>query len=171
MIAARARASSFFRHIDWVLVAAVFAISLLGLATMRSFSDSNAFFEKQIIWIALALGVLLVSSFFDYSLLRRTTVITGLFVAVSMLLFMVLSFGALVKGAQNRFNLGFLAVQPADPAKLILVALLAKYFTRRHIEIADVRHILVSGAYAFTLFALVFFQPDLGSSVTTMSCT
>ena len=169
MSAARNKTLSFFRHIDWILVAAAFCISLLGLATMRSFSDGNAFFEKQIMWIAIALGVFLVSSFFDYSLLRRTTVITGLFVMVSVLLLMVLSFGALVKGAQNRFSLGFFAVQPADPAKLILVALLAKYFTRRHVEIADVRHILVSGAYAFTLFALVFFQPDLGSGIIIFS--
>ena len=165
----RNRTLSLFRHIDWILVAAAFCISLLGLATMRSFADGNAFFEKQIMWIAMALGVFLISSFFDYSLLRRTSVITTLFVMVSVLLFMVLSFGALVKGAQNRFSLGFFAVQPADPAKIILVALLAKYFTRRHIEIADVRHILVSGAYALTLFALVFFQPDLGSGIIIFS--
>jgi branched-subunit amino acid aminotransferase/4-amino-4-deoxychorismate lyase len=31
---------------------------------------------------------------------------------------------------------------------------LAKYFSRRHIEIANVRHILVSGFYAFVIFAV-----------------
>jgi rod shape determining protein RodA len=78
---------------------------------------------------------------------------------------LVLSFGALVKGAQNRFDLFFFAAQPGEPAKLVLVAILAKYFARRHIEIAYVRHILISGAYAFVPFCLVFLQPDLGSGI------
>ncbi|KKS55780.1 MAG: Rod shape-determining protein rodA [Parcubacteria group bacterium GW2011_GWA2_42_35] len=42
---------------------------------------------------------------------------------------------------------------------------LAKYFSRRHVEIADVRHIIVSGVYAFLPAALIFFQPDFGSAV------
>jgi rod shape determining protein RodA len=102
---------------------------------------------------------------FEYGFLRRTPVITALYASVVVLMMLVLSFGALVKGAQNRFNLGLLSLQPSDPAKLILVVLLSKYFARRHIEIARFRHIILSGAYAFVLFLLAFFQPDLGSGI------
>ena len=42
---------------------------------------------------------------------------------------------------------------------------MAKYFSRRHIEIANLRHILISGFYAFVLFLLVFLQPDFGSAI------
>jgi rod shape determining protein RodA len=42
---------------------------------------------------------------------------------------------------------------------------LAKYFSRRHIEIRNVRHIIVSGFYAFVMFALILVQPDLGSAL------
>src|SRR5262249_40956518 len=117
----------------------------------------------------LAVGVFLVSSMFEYRFLRRTQVLATTYGIILMLLILVLSFGALVKGAQNRFNLGFFALQPADPAKLILVAVLAKYFARRHVEIANYRHILISGAYAFLLFVLVFLQPDLGSGIIVAS--
>ena len=154
-----------FQHIDWFLFGAALTISLLGLASMRSFSVDNAFFEKQLIWIALSVGAFFVASLFDYTFLRRTQVIAVLYIVIMVLLGMVLSFGALVKGAQNRFDLLFFAVQPTDPAKIILIAVLAKYFARRHIEIAHIRHILVSGAYAFVPFVLVFFQPDLGSGI------
>lgn len=154
-----------FRHIDWFVFLAALGLSLLGLFTMRSFSADNVFFEKQIVWLALSVGVFFVASMFEYAFLRRTQVIMGLYVAIIALLMLVLSFGALVKGAQNRFNLGAFALQPSDPAKLILVTLLAKYFARRHIEIARFRHILLSGAYAFVLFALVFVQPDLGGGI------
>lgn len=133
--------------------------------TMRSFSIENSFFDKQLIWIALSVCVFFVVSFGDYSFLRRTRIIVSVYMIVLALLALIFAFGAIVKGSQNRFDLGFFAVQPSDPAKLILVALLAKYFARRHIEIAHIRHILVSGVYAFAVFVLVFLQPDFGSGI------
>ena len=154
-----------FAHIDWFLLAAAFAISTLGLVTMRSFSAENLFFDRQIIWISIALGVFFLASLPDYSFLRRTPVIVSFLVGIIVLLTLIYLFGSVVKGAQNRFNLGFFALQPSDPAKLLLVMVLAKYLARRHIEIRHIRHILVSGTYAFALFVLVFFQPDLGSSI------
>lgn len=160
---------SIFLNVDWFLFLAALAISLLGLATMHSFNSDNAFFEHQVIWIALAVGVFLISSMFEYRFLRRTQILTAAFGVVLFMLILVLSFGALVKGAQNRFDLGFFALQPADPAKLILVAILAKYFARRHVEIANYRHIIISGAYALVVFILVFLQPDLGSGIIVAS--
>lgn len=154
-----------FSSIDWFLLASAVGLTLAGLATMRSFSADNAFFEKQVLWIVLALTAFFVASLFEYDFLRQTLVVTGLYATVALLLLLVLSFGALVKGAQNRFNLGLFALQPSDPARIILVALLSKYFARRHIEIARFRHVLLSGLYAFVLFALAFFQPDLGSGI------
>lgn len=158
-----------FAHIDWVLLSAAIAVSLLGLATMRSFSFENLFFERQLIWIAIAIGVFFVASIPDYSFLKRTPIIVALYVGVLALLALVFVFGTIVMGSQNRFDLGFFAVQPSDPAKLILAATLAKYFARRHIEIRHIRHIIISGAYAFALFVMVFFQPDFGSGIIIFS--
>ena len=156
---------SLFGRIDWFLFASALALALLGLVTMRSFSVENAFFERQLVWIALAVGVFLIASIPDYSFLRRTPIVVGLFVAMPALLALIFLFGSVIMGSQNRFDLGIFFVQPSDPAKLVLVAVLAKYFARRHIEIKHYRHILLSGAYAFTIFVLVFFQPDFGSAI------
>ena len=154
-----------FSHIDPFLFLSALAISLGGLVTMHSFSAENSFFDKQIIWICLSIVVFFAASVPEYGFLRRTPIITALFAMTALLLVLVFFFGSVVKGAQERFNLGFFAVQPSDPAKLLLVLVLAKYFARRHIEIAHIRHILVSGAYASVLFVLVFFQPDFGSAL------
>jgi len=70
-----------------------------------------------------------------------------------------------MKGAQSWFTFGEVSFEPADPIKLVLIAILAKYFSRRHIEIAHIRHILVSGFYAFVFFMLVLLQPDFGSAI------
>jgi rod shape determining protein RodA len=158
-----------FAHVDWFLLGAALALSCLGLVTMHSFGSENTFFDKQLIWISLALAVFFVASIPEYGFLRRTSVIAALFGAVCALLALVFVFGSIVKGAQNRFNLGFFAVQPADPAKLLLVLLLSKYFARRHVEIKHYRHIFLSGAYAFLLFVLVFLQPDFGSAIIIFS--
>lgn len=154
-----------FSHIDWFLFFAALAVALLGLVTMYSYSAENAFFDKQLIWISVAVVGFFIASLPEWGFLRRTPVITAIFTLMLFSLGAIYLFGAIVKGAQNRFNLGAFAVQPSDPAKLLLVLLLAKYFSRRHIEIAHIRHILVSGAYAFAVFVLVFFQPDFGSSI------
>ncbi len=159
---ARVRA---FAHIDWYMLLSALAISLLGLVTMRSFIPEAAFFEHQLVWIGVSLIGFLIASLIDYSFLRRTPIVVGLFVVVCALLLLIFVFGSIVYGSQNRFDLGIFAIQPSDPAKLILVIVLAKYFHRRHIEIKHFRHIVISGAYALALFLLVFFQPDLGSGI------
>ena len=158
----------FFAHtkrIDWYLFLSALTISLLGLVTMGSFAEENAFFDRQVIWIVLAVCVFFAAGIPEYRFLRQTSVIVTLYAGTIFLLSLVLLFGTLVKGAQNRFDLGLFALQPSDPAKLILIAFLSKYFARRHIEIAHIRHILISGAYALVLCTLVFFQPDFGSAI------
>ena len=154
-----------FAHIDWFLIASAVSISLLGLITMHSYAGDNNYFDKQMFWIALAVLVFFAATLVDYQFLRRTPVVTTIFICTALALALVFVFGHVAQGAQSRFNLGLFAIQPADPAKLVLVILLAKYFARRHIEIAHIRHILVSGAYTLILCGLVFFQPDFGSAI------
>jgi len=154
-----------FAHVDWSLFFSALTISLLGLVTMRSFPEEGAFFERQIVWIGLAVCVFFVMSLSEYQFLRRTPVVVALYGGVIFLLGLVLFFGAVVRGASERFDLGLFFAQPSDPAKIALIVLLSKYFSRRHIEIAHFRHILVSGAYAALVFVLVFFQPDFGSAI------
>ena len=154
-----------FAHIDWFLLAGVVAISCLGLVTMHSFSEGQIFFERQIIWIAAGVGIFFIASLPEYRFLRRTLLVTFLYASTLFLLGLVFLFGTVVMGARERFDLGAFFVQPSDPAKVVLIILLSKYFTRRHADIAHIRHILVSGAYAFGIFVFVFFQPDLGSAV------
>lgn len=158
-----------FGHVDWFVFAAVLSISTLGLVTMYSFPGDNAFFERQVVWMVLAIAVFFAASLPEYRFLRRTPVVIGLYVGILSLLSLVFFFGTVVKGAQERFNLGLFFAQPSDPAKVALVVLLSKYFSRRHIEIAHIRHILVSGAYSGLIAALVFFQPDFGSAIIVAS--
>ncbi len=154
-----------FLQIDWVLFFASFLITCAGLVTMNSFTGDSYFFEKQIIWISISPLLFFSLSLIDFRFLRRTQVVVSLYIGAVALLLLVLLFGSVVKGAQSWFDFGGFSFQPSDPAKIVLILLLAKYFTRRHVEIAHIRHIFISGLYTLVIFLLVFFQPDFGSAI------
>src|SRR3989344_5228347 len=157
--------------VDWLLFGAIFFISILGIVTMNSFlpaqigAGGNGFFIKQIIWFVFATLVLFGTSLIDWRFLRRSGSVFVLFVISCIILLFLFIAGSVFSGAQSWFDLGAFAFQPTDFAKLVLIILLAKYFSRRHIEIANVRHIFISGSYAFIIFILVFLQPDFGSAI------
>ncbi|MES2088273.1 MAG: rod shape-determining protein RodA [Patescibacteria group bacterium] len=154
-----------FLAIDWTLVLCLLPILGAGLVTMNSFVGESALFDKQIVWISVGFTIFFILSFFDFRFLRRTPVLVALFLISIFTLSVLLVIGGITNGSQSWFNLGFFFLEPADLSKLVLIAILAKYFSRRHIEIAHIRHILVSGLYALVLFSLVLLQPDFGSAV------
>ncbi len=151
-------------NIDWILFFSVIPLVSAGLITMNSFVSQNYFFEKQLIWLSISIMVFFALSFFDFRFFKKTGVLLSFF-AISVILLAFLFVTSSVKGAQSWFDFGILSFQPADLVKLVLILLLAKYFSKRHIEIANIRHILVSGFYALVFFVLVLLQPDFGSAI------
>ncbi len=154
-------------NIDWVLFLSILPILGIGLITMKSFggAESNYFFTRQIIWILLSLIVFFIFSFVDWRFLRNGKLLVGLFAFFCFILAILLVFTTAVKGASSWINLGFFSVEPSDPMKLLLIMVLAKYFSRRHIEIANIKHIIISGVYSLIPFTLILFQPDFGSAI------
>lgn len=158
-----------FGSIDWWLISAVFLLSCMGLITMYTFDGDNYFFERQMIWILIAFVGFAIALIPDYRFLRTGNAAFIIYIVTVLVLILVLLFGETVKGAQSRFDFGFFSLQPSDPAKLVLIAILAKYFSKRHELIGDFRHIIVSGLYAFVIVGLVFLQPDFGSAIILFS--
>jgi rod shape determining protein RodA len=156
---------NWIQKIDWILVFAVVPIVFFGLISMNSFVDTTLFFEKQLIWFGVSILVFIILSLIDFKFLRRTQVVVWLYLIAVGLLSTLFMLGSVYKGAQSWLTIGGFTFQPVDFSKLILILVLAKYFSRRHIEIKNIRHILVSGVYAFILFALVALQPDFGSAL------
>lgn len=152
-------------NMDWILVMAVIPLVGVGLITMNAFVGSNYFFEKQVIWVSVSFFVFLVLSFLDFRFLKKTSVLVSLFIIFVVVLLGLLGLNQFTKGARSWLSFGAFSLQPSDPVKILVVLILAKYFSRRHIEIAHIRHIIVSGFYAFVPFVLVLLQPDFGSAI------
>ena len=158
----------FLKRIDWLLVFFIVPLILAGLFTMKSFVPSEGtdnFFGKQIIIVALSFIVFFIFSFIDFRLLKRTNVIVFLYIFFCTVLLVLFILGSVSNGAKSWFNFGSFSFQPVDMMKLVLVVILAKYFSRRHVEIKNIKHIFVSGIYALVPFILVLLQPDFGSAM------
>jgi rod shape determining protein RodA len=154
-----------FSGFDGLLFGAVMCLTIFGLVTMYSPVEDNIFFNRQIIWVAIVTFIFFLAIIPNYRFLRTGNIIFYSYLVTIILLVLVLFFGEMTLGARQRFDLGFFSLQVSDPAKLILIALLAKYFAKRHELISDFKHILVSGFYVLIIFGLVLIQPDFGSAM------
>jgi len=150
---------------DWVAFGAAATLSLLGLLTMNSFTGEDPYFLRQSVWVLLGVVVFFAAAATDWRFLRRSSVVAAVFGALLVPLVLLVLVGEVFQGARSWFDLGAFALQPVEFAKIGLIMVLAKYFSRRHIEIRNTRHILVSGSYAFVVFVLVALQPDFGSAI------
>ncbi len=158
----------FIKRIDWLLVFFILPILCAGLFTMKSFAGDLSgpdFFIRQVIWVAVSLSAFFTLASFDLRFLKRTGVLVALFLFFLFVLTALFVLGKVSNGAQSWFDLGGFSFQPADMMKLVLILVLAKYFSRRHVEIKNIKHIFISGLYAVIPFLLVFLQPDFGSAM------
>ena len=156
------------RKYDWMLSAAVFLLIILGLVSLFSMSGIKLvhFFERQLLWTAIGMCLFVISSMIDFRLFRtQSAAVLALYgIAISLLL-LVISSALVIRGVRSWITFGGLSIEPVELVKLALIILLAKFFSKRHVEIYRIRHLIVSGVYTALPVALVLLQPDLGSAI------
>ncbi len=160
-----AQFSRLTRGIDWILVASIVPMLLGGMATMTSFSSSEHFFGKQLLWVGVGLLLAFIIARSDMRFFRDSRYVVLIYGISLGFLVLVLLVGKTVKGSQSWFDLGGFSFQPTDIVKLAVIAVLAKYFSRRHIEIARIKHLLISVVYVLVPIGLILLQPDFGSAM------
>ncbi len=159
-----------FRHLkqlDWILVISALLLVGIGLLSLYSSSLSRgdfSNFQKQIIFFGIGFFLMLLLSFFDWRALRDNPYLILILYFLCLIALAGLFFLAPeIRGAQRWYKIGSLTLDPIEFIKLVLIILLAKYFSTRHVEMYQIRHILISAFYVLIPAALVFFQPELGS--------
>jgi rod shape determining protein RodA len=116
----------------------------------------------QALYATLGIVAMIFLTNFDYRLLRSFAV--PLYVCAIGLLGVVLALGHSAYGAQRWINLGLLPLQPSEPAKLMLVIVLAKFFAE-HESVADEAGVVFRSLLFVAIpTGLVLSQPDLGTS-------
>jgi rod shape determining protein RodA len=147
-----------------------FSVFTLGQATANDIpGDPNYYVNRQAIYAAIGVVAMLLMSRIDYSRFRELRVGIYTFLCASVALVFVFGFAA--RGSRRAFELPFFSFQPSELGKLLLVLALAGFVidgARRGSERQrTVRYLLLGLAPA----ALVFLQPDLGTSLVFLVAT
>ena len=162
-------------HMDWPLtISAValvaFSVFTLAQATQHDVPGSpNYYVDRQAIYGVLGVIGMIALSRIDYSRFRELRVGIYTFLCASVALVFVFGFAA--RGSRRSFELPLFSFQPSELGKLLLVLALAGFVidgARRGSEIQrTVRYLCLGLAPA----ALVFLQPDLGTSMVFVVAT
>src|SRR5262245_61724275 len=159
-----------WRHLDWVLVGATLAVTVLGVLMVYSAtrdpvdgSSSTAFLWRQLAFVLIGLALLVLVVVFDYRHYQHLAPV--LYLGCIGLLVLVLSpFGTEVNGSQSWFAIGSFQLQPAEMTKLAVIALLSLVCSNARGSL-DGRGLIVALGITALPSALILLQPDVGSTM------
>ena len=165
------------RNIDWVLMAAVGALSVIGLFLVFSATrprllanglDPFQVVQRQMAFLIVAIIAMAAVMWIDYVQLRGSA--NALYALTMFLLVMVLVIGGVRGGARLSFDIGPISVQPSELAKFTTLLMLAGFLADDYTESVSyerlIQSLIVVGAPAL----LVLIEPDLGSASVLVAC-
>lgn len=149
---------------DWFtfgILAAILVISLVVMSTASSSAiegDSTYYLRRHASMMALGGVVFVAMMLFDYRRWKEWT--RPLYIGVNVVLLVTLIFGT--GDGANRWIFG---VQPSEAAKVAMIILFAAYLDKNRRHLQEWRFVLRSIAYMAVPMALIFLEPDLGTTL------
>lgn len=156
-------------NFDWVLVGAVLMVTLMALLNLYSATHLNSsigitVFFKQFYFYVMGFGLIFCIIMVDYKVLATWSY--PLYMLGILMLLAALAIGETVAGSQRWIDLGFFRLQPSEPAKLILVIVLASYYYRKDTGKGfTLVELLTPIVLTLVPFLLILKQPDLGTAL------
>ncbi len=157
-------------HVDWPLLAAVLALTLIGLATIYSVtwdvrqSQPGPQFWQQVYALPVGLIALGVCMAIDYrTLTQRSVLLYGLLL---LALAYVNFFGHESNGARRWIPLAGFTLQPSEFARLGLALVLAMFYGESRRGARSFGELAVGGLFLAVPAYLILKQPDLGTAAT-----
>jgi rod shape determining protein RodA len=163
------RLLSVARSIDWILLAGVAALLLVGLwgvAGVTKFdlpNDPTYYLNRQILYAAVGCVALVAAALIDPDIYRRYW--RAIFIGTCVVIAFVLLIGHASHGSTRWISLGFFTFQPSEFGKLLFVLALAGMLSERQRLIGSWNTTLKVVGLGLIPVLLVFAQPDLGTAL------
>jgi rod shape determining protein RodA len=157
-------------HIDWPLIAAVLAITCIGVATIYSVTwdaHRNApdpRFWSQVYAIPVSLVALGVCLAIDYRTLAQRSLL--LYAALVAALAYVHFFGHMSNGARRWIPLAGFTLQPSEFARIGVALVLAMFYGESRRSAKSVGELALGALFVAVPAYLILKQPDLGTAAT-----
>jgi len=158
--------------LDWITILIYLSLVMMGWVNIyaavyseehQSIFDLGQQYGKQMIWIVagifLAICVLIVDSKFYVAFAYH------IYILVIFLLVAVLFLGREVNGARAWFEVGGVALQPAELGKFATSLAVAKYMSQFGFKMARTKSYLVLGTLMLLPALLIILQNDTGSAL------
>lgn len=157
-------------YFDWGLLAIVLILAGMGMIALYSAvsagggAGNTAFITKQLIWYGIGLTAMIISFTFSYKTLEKYA--DFIYAGGICLLVAVLVFGKFVGGSQRWLALGPISIQPSEIAKLTVVIMLARHYSKFASERGlSFRELITPCWITVVPFLLIVKQPDLGTAM------
>ncbi|NOQ45710.1 MAG: rod shape-determining protein RodA [Desulfobulbaceae bacterium] len=156
-------------HFDWVMLLMLLLVGGMALVNLYSSTwnggeTASPIFYKQLYLFVVGMAGILIFLALDYKELKNLSYV--LYVGIMLLLVYTNFFVQTVAGTQRWINLGFFNLQPSEPAKLILVLVLASCYSRNNLKHGyRIRDLITPGILTAIPFVLILIQPDLGTAL------
>ena len=128
-----------------------------------SIMDFHQKYGKQLIWIIAALFLAMMTLFIDGKIFSQVAWFIYGFGLI--LLFVVIMIGTEISGSKSWFQIGGIALQPAEFAKMATCLALARYLSELHVDIKKTKTLLICAAIILVPALLIILQHDTGSAI------
>jgi rod shape determining protein RodA len=156
-----------WRHFDYWLFGAVIILCIFGVAMIRSAVAGNetlgGIVRSQMVWIAISLVVILIAAAVDYHYWLSLSPLMYLFAFV--MLMVLFTVGLVSFGAKRWISAGLFNIQPSEIAKIVMIIVLAAYFSNNRDKPRDLRWIAKSFIITAVMVVGILLQPNLSMSL------
>lgn len=170
----RDRGGGYWRDLDWILLIAAFALSLMGSllvwsasrADLASESDPQSYLKRHLINIGVALVLGFIASRINYRLLRAYTPVVYVASMILLLVPFVPGLGVTIAGARAWIDVPLgLTIQPSEFAKITVILMMAALLSERRDreEEPSAQDVLLALVVAAMPTAIILVQNDTGT--------
>ena len=155
---------------DWTIIICTLLLVGIGLTAIGSATHVNqeaigfgSLVVKQLVFFLANVAVVIGMQFIDYHRLKGWgNIIYGI---TLLMLIAVMAVGTSALGAQRWIQLGPITIQPSEFSKLLMIICMAKMLEPRIGKLNTFKSLIWPVLYVGVPIALVFLQPDLGTSL------
>ena len=170
----RDRGGGYWRDLDWILLIAAFALSLMGSllvwsasrADLASEGDPQSYLKRHLINIGVALVLGFIASRINYRLLRAYTPVVYVASMILVLVPFIPGLGVTIAGARAWIDVPLgLTIQPSEFAKITVILMMAALLSERRDreEEPSAQDVLLALVVAAIPTAIILVQNDTGT--------
>jgi len=149
-----------------ITIGTVMIYSSSSILAMKRFNDGQFFLKKQIFFVLLGLGIMVLMTKIPYDQLKKFAY-PGILVSVVLLILLLIPHvGIRAGGATRWLKLGVFSFQVTEVVKVSVVLFLAHFLTKKSGQITDFkRAVLIPLLVILLIVGLIILEPDFGTAV------